>query len=159
MKDLTVWTEDFVKSLVEHGMILTTGCNKDGSIAVQYLLQGRSQSMVLTKVVHPGTREYDAVQSVLGPLGSGDIKVFDTVFGDSSPNYSPEEIRVAILNGHYKKAQVQANGDVKVFFYNDLDSQWDEHSYLADTVQASAILEITGPLKVGEVHEFKPSSD
>ena len=159
LKDSSVWTEGLVRTLVRGKLMLMARCHENGSISAKYMISSRGRSIVYGKEMAPGTSEYEAVQAVLGPMRPCQLITFDLPDVKELVEYSPEDVRVSILRGYFKKAELLNDGDVRLYHWNDFLDDWSHQLFPSNSKQAQAILEITGPLKVGEVYEFKPSSD
>lgn len=159
MNDTSDWTEGLIRTLIESNLMMMARCDEHGSIVVKYMISGRGPSVVCEKVLALGTSEFDAAQAVLGQMKPNELRMFELPETEKTPSLTKEEVQVAISIGEFKKAELLPGGDLKIHVWNEFVDDWSHQLFRADSEQVQAILEITGPLNVGEVHEFKPGSD
>ncbi len=159
MKDASVWTEGFVRTLVKGNLMLMARCDENGYISAKYMMSSQGRSIVYEKELAPGTSEYDAVQAVLGPMRPNELKTFDLPDVRESVEYSSEDVQTSISRGYFKKAELLQDRGVRLYFWNDFLDDWSHQLFPANSEQAQAILEVTGPLEVGQIFEFQPSTE
>lgn len=159
MANKVQWSKQYIKELLDNQNITSAKCESDGSIALSCFYKGRSQFMTPEKILLPESQELSDFLDLVGPMRIGELKIFWDYQKESQDEPVAESIRAAVSSGYYSKVELLSDGSLKVHAWNDLTESLLHKIFPGDSQEASAILEITGPLKVGEVHEFKPSSD
>lgn len=148
------WDRSYMQKLLDTLTITSAECKQDGSIHLSCSAKGTSQVVALDKILPPDSSEHADFLAIVGPMYAGELKLFWDPRKEAFEKPSAEEIRSAIESGHYRKVELLSDGALKVHVY---DSAADSHRYkifFAHTEQASAILDLTGPLEVGVVYEF-----
>lgn len=148
------WDRSYMQKLLETLTITSAECKQDGSIHLSCSAKGTSQVVALDKVLHPGSNEHADFLAIVGPMHAGELKLFWDPRQEAFEKPSTEEIRSAIDSGHYRKVELLSDGALKVHVYESASETYRYKIFFADTEQACAILDLTGPLAVGEVHEF-----
>lgn len=159
MKKEEQWSRSYLQKMIDSQSITAADYHGNGSIVLSCFFKGMSQSMTTEKVLSPGTQEHSDFLELVAPFQRGETKYFWDCAAEGSTERTAEDVRYAIESCYYQKAELLPSGDLKLCKWSDVAKVWHEDHYRAETEQAKTILEITGPLKVGEVHEFKPSSD
>ena len=158
MKKEEQWSRSYLQMMIDSQSITAADYHSNGSIALSCFFKGMSQSMTSEKILSPGTQEHSDFLELVGPFQRGETKYFWDYAAELSTERTAEDVRYAIESRYYQRAELLPNGDLKLKKWSDVAKVWHEDLYRSDTEQAKTILEITAPLRVGEVHELKPSS-
>ncbi|MBI1270292.1 hypothetical protein GC174_07660 [bacterium] len=153
----TKWEEAIADGRVSHVRMLP-----DGSILVH---KSSTAELGGKMVVDSIFDKYDsndiatkAMLKITGPLEPDQVHFFSTAF-DNAPweeVFSIEVIRPMLDDGSFRKAVLLDDGSIDLF-RNSQNQETLQVLNFKGTEHVAVILEATGPLKVGEVHEFKPS--
>lgn len=152
------FSKNLYLTLLREGNLICAVMRPDRSIAYRYLARGKSQALIVSAELSPGTLRYQQFQEAVGPLSPGEKKVFVDI-KPAEEEYTPVLLEAAISDGSYQKAEMMPEGHLKLFMWNEIINKWMEDIYSANSEHASVILKVTGPLEVGDVFEFQPSME
>ncbi|HMO23032.1 MAG TPA: hypothetical protein PKD05_14070 [Candidatus Melainabacteria bacterium] len=155
----TKWEEAIADGRVSHVRMLP-----DGSILVHKSSTAELGGKMVADTIFDKNDSNDiatkAMLKITGPLEPDQVHSFSTAF-DNAPweeVFTIEVIRPMLEDGSFRKAVLLEDDSIDLYRVSKfvdspqvLNFKGKEHIEL--------ILEITGPLKVGEVHEFKPTSE
>lgn len=158
MANKVQWSKQYIRELLDNQNITSAKCESDGSVALSCFFKGRSQFVTPEKILLPESQELSDFLDLVGPMRVGELKIFWDYQKESQDEPVAESICAAVNSGYYSKAELLPDGSLKVHAWNDLTESLLQKIFPGDSQEASAILEITGPLEVGEVHEFNPGS-
>lgn len=153
------WEEAIADGRVSHVRMLP-----DGSI----LVHKSSKAELGGKMVADSSFDkYDskdvatkAMLKITGPLEPDQVHFFSTAFDNASWEevFTIEVIRPMFEDGSFRKAVLLDDGSIDLYRISKLEEALQILNFKG-AEHVAAILEATGPLKVGEVYEFKPSTD
>lgn len=148
------WDRSYMQRLLDTLTITSAECKQDGSIHLSCCAKGTSQVVAFDKILPPGSSEHADFLAIVGPMYAGELKLFWDPRKEAFEKPSAEEIRAAVDSGHYRTVELLSDGALKVHVYESATESYRYKIFFADTEQARAILDLTGPLVVGVVHQF-----
>ena len=151
------WDRAYMQRLLDTLTITSAECKQDGSIHLSCSAKGTTQVVALDKILLPDSSEHADFLSIVGPMHPGELKLFWDPRKEAFEKPSAEEIRAAVDSGHYRKVELLSDGALKVHVYEGATESYRYKIFFADTEQARAILDLTGPLALGVVHQFAGS--
>lgn len=153
------WDRAYMQRLLDTLTITSAECKQDGSIHLSCSAKGTTQVVALDKILLSDSSEHADFLSIVGPMRPGELKLFWDPRKEAFEKPSAEEIGAAVHSGHYRKVQLLSDGALKVHVYESATESYRYKIFFADTEQARAILDLTGPLALGVVHQFAGSDE
>lgn len=136
----------------------------DGSLKVysleNYQIGNRIQCELFVDIYKADDLSARALLEIIGPFKPGDIYFFEELWGGEQWEeiYATDILRPKLEDGSFLKAVLLEDGSIDLYRISQIEETPQVLNFKGKE-HVAVILEATGPLKVGEVFEFKPFFD